>query len=160
MAKELKTNAMRILDRLKIDYKANFYECDEFTDGVHIADMLGQPREISYKTLVTVGKSGNYHVFVLPVECELDMKKAAKAAAEKSAAMIHVKDINRITGYIRGGCTPLGMKKPYPVVIDSSAKTLDKMIISGGRIGAQIILKPHDLAKAVGGKFEDILKQN
>ena len=109
--KEVKTNAMRILDRNKVKYKVNTYECDEFIDGIHIADMLGQPYESSFKALVTVGKSGNYYVFAIPIAEELDMKKAAKSVGEKSVEMLHVKDINSVTGYIRGGCTPLGMKK-------------------------------------------------
>ena len=103
--KEVKTNAMRILDRNKVKYKVNTYECDEFIDGIHIADMLGQPYESSFKTLVTVGKSGNYYVFAIPIAEELDMKKAAKSVGEKSVEMLHVKDINSVTGYIRGGCT-------------------------------------------------------
>lgn len=154
--KEVKTNAMRILDRSKIKYRVNTYECDEFIDGVHIADKLGQPYESSFKTLVTVGKSGAYYVFVIPIAEELDMKKAAKAVGEKSVEMLHVKDINSVTGYIRGGCTPLGMKKQYVTVVDSSAQDFDEVIISGGRIGSQIILSPQDLAKVTRGKFEHI----
>ena len=111
--KENKTNAMRMLDKNKINYEVNTYECDEFIDGVHIADMLGQPYESSFKTLVTEGKSKNYYVFAIPIALELDMKKAAKAVGEKSIEMVHVKDINAVTGYIRGGCTPIGMKKQY-----------------------------------------------
>lgn len=124
--KEVKTNAMRILDRNKVKYKVNTYECDEFIDGIHIADMLGQPYESSFKTLVTVGKSGNYYVFAIPIAEELDMKKAAKSVGEKSVEMLHVKDINSVTGYIRGGCTPLGMKKQYMTVVDSSAEQFER----------------------------------
>ena len=109
--KEVKTNAMRILDSLKIPYKHYTYECEEFVDGIQIADMLSLPHEKVYKTLVTVGNSKNYFVFVIPIEAELDMKKAAKAVGEKAVSMIHVKDINGVTGYIRGGCTAIGMKK-------------------------------------------------
>lgn len=116
--KDNKTNAMRILDKNKVKYRINTYECDEFKDGISIADMLGQPYERSFKTLVTVGKSRNYYVFVIPIAEELDMKKAAKAVSEKNIEMIHVKEINNITGYIRGGCTPVGMKKNYMTVID------------------------------------------
>lgn len=105
MGKELKTNAMRILDKNKIDYEVNTYECDEFKDGVSIADMLGQEYARSFKTLVTIGKSNNYYVFVIPVDKEIDMKKAAKSVGEKNIEMVHVKDINKVTGYIRGGCT-------------------------------------------------------
>lgn len=156
MAKEAKTNAMRMLDRLKINYTVNSYECDEFIDGVHIADMLGQSRESSFKTLVTVGKSGNYYVFALPVDRELDMKKCARAVGEKSLEMVHVKDINTITGYIRGGCTPIGMKKQYRTVIHLTAREHDKIIVSGGRLGLQLVLAPDDLADACGGEFADI----
>lgn len=154
--KEVKTNAMRILDRNKVSYKVNTYECGEFIDGVHIADMLGQPYESSFKTLVTVGKSGNYYVFAIPIAEELDMKKAAKSVGEKSVEMLHVKDINSVTGYIRGGCTPLGMKKQYMTVVDNSAEQFDEIIISGGRIGSQIMLSPQDLVKVTRGKFESI----
>ena len=156
MAKENKTNAMRMLDRLKIDYTVNSYECEEFIDGVHIADMLGQSRESSFKTLVTVGKSGNYYVFALPVDRELDMKKCAKTVGEKSLEMLHVKDINAVTGYIRGGCTPIGMKKQYRTVIHLTARDFDKIIVSGGRLGLQLELAPDDLARACGGEFADI----
>ena len=108
--KDIKTNAMRILDKNKIPYQVNTYECEEFIDGVHVADMMGQSYDQSFKTLVTVGKSGEHYVFALPIDRELDLKKAARAVGEKSVEMIHVKDINQITGYIRGGCTPIGMK--------------------------------------------------
>lgn len=157
MAKEAKTNAMRILDRMKISYTPNAYECDEFIDGVHIADALGQSYDCSFKTLVTQGKSGNYFVFALPVDKELDMKKCARAVGEKSLEMVHVKDINAVTGYIRGGCTPIGMKKQYRTVIHESAKAFDKVIVSGGRLGLQLILAPDDLAKACNGEFADII---
>ena len=160
MAKEknIKTNAMRFLDRNKITYEVKNYECDNFIDGVHIADKLGQPYEISFKTLVTVGKSGKYFVFVIPVAEELDMKKAAKSVGEKAVEMLHVKDINSVTGYIRGGCSPLGMKKQYMTVVDKSAEQFDEIIISGGRIGSQIFLDPKDLIKVINGKFEDIIQ--
>lgn len=157
MGKEVKTNAMRILDRNKIDYTLNTYECDNFIDGVSIADKLGQDYDISFKTLVTVGKSGQYYVFAIPIAEELDMKKAAKAVGEKSVEMLHVKDINKVTGYIRGGCTPIGMKKQYPTVVHESAKNYDKIIVSGGRIGTQIFLNPDDLLKVTGGKYADII---
>jgi len=154
--KDVMTNAMRILDRSKISYRVNTYQCGEFIDGVHIADMLGQPYESSFKTLVTSGKSGSYYVFAIPVNSELDMKKAAKAVGEKSVEMLHVKDINKVTGYIRGGCTPVGMKKQYVTVVDESAAKLDEIIISGGRLGSQIMLAPQDLLKVTGGSFGDI----
>ena len=157
MGKEAKTNAMRILDKNKIPYEMNTYTCDEFIDGCHIADQLGQPYERSFKTLVTVGKSKNYFVFAIPVDKELNLKAAAKAAGEKNVELIHVKDINQVTGYIRGGCTAIGMKKQYVTRIDESAQKLEKMIVSGGRLGVQIELKPEDLKKASRGEFADII---
>ena len=159
MSKETKTNAMRLLDRQKIPYKVNLYTCDNFIDGVHVADQLGQSYDSSFKTLVTVGKSGGHFVFVLPVDRELDLKKAARVAGEKAVEMIHVKDILALTGYIRGGCTPLGMKKPFPTVIHESALQFPEIIISGGRIGAQIVLSPGDLLRATGAKTADIVKE-
>ena len=159
MGKEVKTNAMRILDRNKIKYEINLYECKEFIDAVDIADRLGQPYESSFKTLVTVGKSGEHYVCVLPIAMEPDLKKAASVVGEKSLSMIAVKEITALTGYIRGGCTALGMKKAFRTVIDSSARRFDSIIISGGRIGAQIILAPDDLAKAANAEFADILAE-
>lgn len=155
--KETKTNAMRILDKNKIAYTVNSYECDAFIDGVHVADKLGQSYEQSFKTIVTVGKSKNYYVFVLPVHREIDLKKAAKCAGEKSVEMIPVKELQGITGYIRGGCTSIGMKKNYPVFIHCSALDFDTIIISGGRIGLQLLLAPQDLAKVTNGRFEEIV---
>ena len=156
-AKEIKTNAMRILETKKIPYTAITYECDEFIDGIQIADMLGLEHEKVYKTLVTQGNSKNYYVFVIPIAEELDMKKAAKSVGEKSVAMLHVKDINTVTGYIRGGCTAIGMKKQYVTRIDESALSLEKIIVSGGKLGMQLELLPQDLAKAAGAEFADII---
>ena len=157
--KEVKTNAMRILDKLKLPYKVHLYECDEFIDGVHIAELLHEDCASCLKTLVTVGKSGNYYVFVLPVDKELDMKKCARAVGEKSLEMVHVKDINAVTGYIRGGCTPIGMKKQYKTVIHKTAQAFDRIIVSGGKLGTQLELAPSDLAKACGAVFEDIIAE-
>lgn len=157
--KEVKTNAMRILDRKHIPYRVNLYECQEFIDGVHIADQLGQSYDATFKTLVMQGKSRGYYVFLLPIHREVDLKKAAKVVGEKSLEMVPVRDINRVTGYIRGGCTPLGMKKEYPTVIHESARNLKEMTISGGRLGAQIFLAPKDLAGACGARFADIVKE-
>lgn len=154
--KEIKTNAMRILDSMKISYEHMTYECEEFIDGIQIADKLSLPHEKVFKTLVTQGSSKNYFVFVLPIEEELDRKKAAKAVGEKSIDMIHVKDINAITGYIRGGCTAIGMKKQYVTRVSDKAATLPVMIVSGGRIGSQIALSPADLLKAARAEFADI----
>lgn len=155
--KEIKTNAMRILDRMKIPYESHTYECGEFIDALKIADMLNLPYEKVYKTLVTVGSSKNYFVFVIPIAEELDLKKAARVVGEKSLSMIHVKDINSVTGYIRGGCTAIGMKKQYVTRIDESAEALERIVVSGGRIGTQLEMKPEDLLRACGGEFAEVI---
>ena len=131
MAKEQKTNAMRILDKNKIDYTVNTYECDEFVDGVTVADLLGQPYESSFKTLVAVGKSGGHFVFVLPIAEEVDLKAAARAVDEKAVELIHVKDLQKVTGYSRGG-----------------------------RIGAQIFIAPQDLVRVTRAKVADIIRHD
>ncbi len=156
--KEVKTNAMRILESMKIPYQQYTYECEEFVDGLQIADQLGLPYEKVYKTLVTVGNSKEYFVFVIPIAEELDLKAAARSVGQKSVEMVHVKDINTITGYIRGGCTAIGMKKQYVTRIDSSAEQLEKIIVSGGRIGSQLELAPTDLAKAARAEFADLIR--
>lgn len=155
--KDIKTNAMRILDRSNVRYKVHTYECGEFVDGMTVADKLGQNYESSFKTLVTRGRSGSFYVFVIPIAEELDLKKAAKSVKEKSVEMIHVKEINSITGYVRGGCSPLGMKKQYDTVVHNSAKEFGEIIISGGRIGSQIILNPDELIRVISGRYDDII---
>lgn len=152
-----KTNAMRILDSKKVQYTISTYENkDGKIDGVSVAQKINKdPREV-FKTLVTQGSDRELFVFVIPVESELDLKKAAKAAKEKNVEMIAVKDINKYTGYIRGGCSPIGMKKLYKTFIDSSAKDLDIIVVSGGKIGVQIQLKPSDLIEVTFGEFADI----
>ena len=158
-AKNTKTNAMRRLDQAKVPYRVNYYDCDAFIDGIHIADLLHQPYERSFKTLVTTGKSGGHFVFVVPIAAELDLKKAAKAVGEKYIELLHVKDIRDVTGYIRGGCTPIGMKKQFPTVLDESALQFDEIIISGGCLGAQILLAPADLVKVTRALAADITEQ-
>ena len=158
--KEVKTNAMRILDRMKIPYTHQAYECDEFLDGIQTADNLGLPHEKVYKTLVTQGNDKQYYVFVLPIEAELDLKKAAKAAGVKSVSMLHVKDITQVTGYVRGGCSPLGMKKQFPTVVHESAASFDKIYISGGRVGTSITVNPDALLKVTRGQYADIIQHN
>ena len=157
--KDVKTNAMRILESLGIEFEHSSYEAGEFVDGIATADKLGLPHEEVFKTLVTVGASKNYYVFVIPIEAELDMKKAAKSVGEKNVEMIHVKDITNVTGYIRGGCTSIGMKKQYVTRVDEIAQLYDKIYVSAGKIGAQIRLKPDDLLKANGGEYADITKE-
>lgn len=155
--KEVKTNAMRILDRMKIPYEFKAYECEEFVDGIATADKLNLPHEQVFKTIVTTGKSGEHYVFVLPIEEEIDFKKAAKAVGEKSLEMLHLKDLTPLTGYVRGGCTAIGLKKPFPVIIDESACRFDHIHVSAGRIGAQLALAPEDLKKAANAKFADVI---
>lgn len=155
--KEVKTNAMRILDSQKIPYTYETYECDEFTDGIQTADKLGYDHRLVYKTLVTTGKSGNHYVFVIPIEEEIDFKKAAKVVGEKSLEMLHLKDLTKVTGYVRGGCTSIGMKKQYPTVIQNSAQSLEYMYVSGGKLGMQIKLSPEDLKKAAKAEFADVI---
>lgn len=154
----VKTNAMRILDSMKIPYTLHTYTCDEFIDGEQIADMLGLPYEKVYKTLVAQGSSKNYYVFVIPITEKLDMKKAAAAVGEKSVAMLHVKEINAVTGYIRGGCTAIGMKKQYTTCIEQSAEALEKIIVSGGKIGIQLELSPQDLQSASKAAFAALIQ--
>ena len=156
--KEVKTNAMRILESLKIPFTHYTYECEEFIDGLQIADKLSLPYEKVYKTLVTVGASKNYYVFVIPIAEELDLKKAAKSVGEKNVEMIHVKDINQITGYIRGGCTAVGMKKQYVTRVDESARLQLTIIVSGGKIGLQLELKPDDLCKAARADYAALIR--
>ena len=155
--KEIKTNAMRILEREKVPFRAIHYVCEEFTDAIAIADLIGEPYEIVYKTLVTVGDDKQHYVFVIPIAEELDLKKAARAVGVKSVTMIHVKDINAVTGYIRGGCTAIGMKKQFVTRVDQSAAQLPLMIVSGGRIGTQLELAPTDLLSAAKAEYADLL---
>lgn len=155
--KEVKTNAMRILDKNKIFYETINYECDEFIDGLHTAEKTGAPVEQSFKTLVAQGKSKEYYVLVIPIAEEVDLKKAAKVLGEKSIEMIHVKDITKVTGYVRGGCSPLGMKKLYPTIIQESVETFDMIYVSGGRIGSTIKVNPQELARVVNAKFADFI---
>jgi Cys-tRNA(Pro)/Cys-tRNA(Cys) deacylase len=156
---QTKTNAMRILEAKKVQYEMLSYDNkDGKIDGVSVAEKINKnPKEV-YKTLVTQGSSKNLFVFVIPVEAELDLKKAAKVAGEKKIEMIPVKDIQKWTGYIRGGCSPIGMKKEYKTFLDSSSSTLDSMIVSGGKIGVQIVLEPTQLIQLTNAQFEDITK--
>ena len=157
MGKEAKTNAMRILDRMKIPYTLYTYECGEFIDGIQVADMLDLPHEKVYKTLVTQSPSKEYFVFVIPIEAELDLKKAARAVHEKSIEMLPLKDLTDLTGYVRGGCTCIGMKKQFPVVLDESAKQFPVIMVSGGRRGSQMEVNPEDLMRAANGSFADVI---
>ena len=157
--KEIKTNAMRILDSMKIPYQEHTYECENFIDGGQIADLLGLPHEKVYKTLVTEGNSHQYFVFVLPIDAELDLKKAARSVGQKAVSMLHVKDIQAVTGYIRGGCTSIGMKKQYATRVAREAESLSDIIVSGGKLGTQIELKPQDLLLAARAEYADIVQE-
>lgn len=159
MNKEKKTNAMRILDSRKIEYKKFSYDTkDGKIDGVSVASKTGKKITEVYKTLVAEGTSRELYLFVLPVAMELDLKKAAKICKEKKIDLIAVKDLFTKTGYVRGGCSPIGMKKSYKTFIDKSAELIDTITISGGKIGLQIELKLSDLIKLIQGTTADIVK--
>ena len=153
-----KTNVMRLLEQKKLPYTPHDYLASGAVSGVEVAAALGEPPERVFKTLVTTGASGGHYVFVIPVAEELDLKKAAHEAGVKSLAMIHVKDITAITGYVRGGCTAIGMKKQYPVFVHESAQSLPKMIVSAGKIGHQMELAPEDFIAASKGRFCAIVR--
>ena len=156
MASAFKTNAMRILDAKKIPYKHYEYN-PETTDGVQVAALLGEPREIVFKTLVTVAPSKINYVFVIPVGESLDLKKAAKTVSEKSIAMIKQKDLLPLTGYIHGGCSPIGMKKQFKTFIHESAKDLDTFCISAGHVGNQIQVSVSEVVNLVRAEFADLI---
>ena len=153
-----KTNAMRILERGKAAYTVHAYEGGALS-GVAVAQALGEDVGRVYKTLVTVGSPRKYYVFVIPVGAELDLKKAARAAGEKSVDMLPLKELFPLTGYVHGGCSPLGMKKQFPTIIHASAASYPKIYISGGRIGDTIALNPDDLLRTVRGQYADIIRR-
>ena len=155
---EQKTNVMRVLEQKKIPYTPHSYpHGDAAVDGVTVAALTGLPPEKVFKTLVTRGASKKNYVFVIPVAEELDLRKAARAAGEKSVAMIHVSEINALTGYVRGGCSPVGMKKRFDTIYHESCLTLDSMAVSAGRIGAQVELAPAALIALTNGKTADLI---
>ena len=152
-----KTNVMRVLEQHKITYKPHEYpHGKDAVDGVSVAELLGQNPDQVFKTLVARGKSGGFHVFVIPVAKELDLKKAAKAAGEKSVEMVHVKELLGLTGYVRGGCSPVGMKKAFPTYIDETAMLFDAIAVSGGMRGVQLIVNPDQLLGFVKGEYVDL----
>ncbi|MFT4414299.1 Cys-tRNA(Pro) deacylase [Fredinandcohnia humi] len=156
-----KTNAMRILDSKKISYTVHTYDSDDGKiDGVSVAHKVNKEPKVVYKTLVTQGTSKDLYVFIIPVEAELDLKKAAKASGVKKLEMIPVKEIQKLTGYIRGGCSPIGMKKLYPTFIDKSAEYHEKILVSGGKIGIQIEVKTNDLRTVTEASLLDISKDS
>lgn len=153
---EIKTNVMRILDKAKIQYTPHFYDNkDGRIDGIAVAEKIGKPVECVFKTLVTKYER-DFFVFVIPVAKELNLKKCAKAVGKKTVEMIRVDEINKATGYIRGGCSPIGMKKQYVTVVDECALNCETIIFSAGKIGAQVELKPQDLEKIVAVTFQEI----
>lgn len=157
MKKEEKTNVLRVLDGKKIAYESHAYEPDATLTGEQIAGILKEDAASVFKTLVTQGKTGQYYVFVVPVCAELDLKKAAKAAGEKSIAMIKQKDLLPLTGYVHGGCSPIGMKKHFPTFLHESAKELSKIFVSAGRVGLQVELAVTDLIQVAGSELADVV---
>ncbi len=157
MKKEEKTNVMRVLDGKKISYESHSYEPDPTLSGEDIAKILGEEPKKVFKTLVTQGKSGSYYVFVVPVKEELDLKKAAKAAGEKAIAMIKQKELLPLTGYVHGGCSPIGMKKQFKTFIHETASNHEKIFVSAGKVGIQIELLADDLIKVAGCSLADIV---
>ena len=149
---DTKTNVMRLLDGMKIPYHAYQYPAEHALSGVEVAELLGQPKERVFKTLVTVGKPRKYYVFMIPVAEELNLKKAASAAGEKSIEMIKAKDLLPLTGYVHGGCSPIGMKRVFPVFIHDTAPSFDAILFSAGKIGYQVELSLADLQKVVDVK--------
>ena len=153
---EEKTNVMRIIDQKKLPYKPHFYDGAKALSGAEVAAFLGQDAERVFKTLVCVGKTGAHYVFVVPVNAELCLKKAAKAVGEKSVEMIKQKELLPLTGYIHGGCSPIGMKKQFKTTVDSSAELFDSICFSAGKIGAQVEMSVGDLGKIIPIQLEDI----
>lgn len=158
MVKEIKTNAMRILEANGIEYRELSLDIKDAKDGVACANMLGVNLESTFKTLVTIGKSGEYYVFVVPVAEKLSLKKAAMAVGEKNVEMIPMKDLLKVAGYVHGGCSPIGMKKVFTTVIDETAILFDKIIFSGGKIGYFVEVNPQDVEKVIPVKFIDIVE--
>ena len=155
--KEEKTNVMRTLEQKKIPYTAHSYDPDGPIDGVSVAQTLGQPPEQVFKTLVTKGASGAYYVFDIPVAENLDLKKAAKAVGEKSVAMLPQKELLPLTGYVHGGCSPVGMKKQFPTVFHETVNDLELVAVSAGKIGHQVQVKPADLLNLLRAKTADVI---
>ncbi len=156
---DYKTNVMRILDKAKITYKHYSYAETDAISGVEVAAALNQNPDQVFKTLVTTSKSGNHYVFMIPVVKELDLKKAASAVGEKSVEMLKLKELLPLTGYVHGGCSPIGMKKAFKTVIDSSAKNFDAIIFSAGKIGYQVELNPQELSKIINIEFKEVVFQ-
>lgn len=151
-----KTNAIREVEAAGYPFSFEEFECEGAPSGMEVAAMLGLDPDQVFKTLVTQGKGGQHYVFMVPVAEELDLRKAATAVGEKSIAMIKSRELLPLTGYIHGGCSPIGMKKPFPTTIDETAQLFDEIFFSGGRIGCQIKMNPDDLAEMVQASFADL----
>jgi len=151
-----KTNVIRLLEQKELPFESFFYGTGEAVSGTEVAEILGEDPDSVFKTLVTVGKSGEHYVFMVPVRCELDLRKAASAAGEKNIEMIKSRELLPLTGYVHGGCSPIGMKKQFGTFIDETAVLFDRILFSGGRIGCQVAMSPMDLEKAVPIKYADI----
>ena len=156
MAKQEKTNVMRFLEQKKIPYQMHDYTGSGAIAGEEVARVLGENPDEVFKTLVTVGKSKQNYVFIVPVNKELNLKKAASAVGEKSIEMIKSKDLLGLTGYVHGGCSPIGMKKQFPTVVHNTAEAMENILFSGGKIGVQVELKTEDFKKIINIKFADI----
>ena len=156
---DLKTNAMRELERAHVPYESRVFECPEALSGVEVADLLGLDQDRVFKTLVTVGKTGEHYVFMVPVAEELDLKKAAEAVGEKSVSMVKSKELLGLTGYVHGGCSPLGVKKLFKTTIDETAQLFDRIAFSGGRIGCQIEASVDGLAQAIPLQMADLTRR-
>ncbi|MDD6467906.1 MAG: Cys-tRNA(Pro) deacylase [Erysipelotrichaceae bacterium] len=155
-----KTNAMRLLDKNKISYQVHEYPCKEAIDGLEVAKKLDEDPSCVFKTLVTVAPSKNHYVFCIPANQELDLKKCARVVSEKSIAMIHVKELLPLTGYIRGGCSPFGMKKEFATIVDERIRQTERVYVSGGKLGLQIELLPNDLIQASKALVADVCKED
>ena len=154
--KASKTNALREIEAAGVEHRFVMFECEEALSGVEVADRLNQDPDRVFKTLVTQAKSGQHYVFMVPVACELDLKKAAATVGEKAIAMIKARDLLPLTGYVHGGCSPIGMKTAFPTTIDETAQLYDTIMFSGGRIGCQVEMSPDDLATLIDLTFADI----
>ncbi len=157
MKEKEKTNVMRILEQKRIPYTPHFYEADSSLTGTEIAGILEEKPECVFKTLVTVGKTGRNYVFIIPVAEELNLKKAAAAAGEKAVSMLPQKQLLSLTGYVHGGCAPVGMKKPFPSFLHDTAARLERIFVSAGKVGCQAELAPEDLRKLTGLRYADLV---
>ena len=154
--KNHKTNAVREVETTGLAFDVHTFDCEEALSGVEVADILGEDPDRVFKTLVTQARSGEHYVFMIPVALELDLKKAASSVGEKAISMIPSRELLPLTGYVHGGCSPIGMKKAFVTVIDETAQLFDTIYFSAGRIGAQIEMNPDDLTRLIGARYADL----